>query len=172
MKEGGIYGPGDCDCSLSYYVPLKDWVKTCASMGKPERVRAAALTYLSTVKPLRETIVKRQSVMICPHRRFYLRGEEGADRWTEKEMLGEKAWLNNVPLVYDMLTWFNVETAHRSALEKPEGVTTYLGNRLMFRDSGFECLEDDISVTKLIWQDRRTVESVVSDLRVEEWYEC
>ena len=97
-------------------MPLKDWVKKCAVSGKLERVRRVALIYLASVKKS-QLVVLFDSISICPHEKLHMVGEEMTRECQVSKKLVDRAWSKNVPVVYNMLKSFNVDTAHKISLE-------------------------------------------------------
>lgn len=69
-------------------------------------------------------------------------GEETLGECRKSERPVDSAWSKNVPIVYDMLKWFNVETAHQILLDKADGDFCYNGPLRLFNEKDFECLRD------------------------------
>lgn len=93
-------------------------------------------------------------------------GEELLYETQKSQNPADRAWSKNVPAVYKMLKWFNVETAHQILLDKAEDDFYYAGPLRIFNDEDFECLRDADAVVQLMWDDHRTVESVVSQMQL------
>ncbi|OJJ97229.1 hypothetical protein ASPACDRAFT_80711 [Aspergillus aculeatus ATCC 16872] len=86
----------------------------------------------------------------------------------ESQDLADRAWPKNTTVVYDILKWFNVETAHQILFDKGDNFQ-YNGPLLVFKDEDLECLRNAEAVVDLIWEDHRTVESVVSSIKLDQW---
>ncbi|KAJ6003565.1 hypothetical protein N7522_006257 [Penicillium canescens] len=93
-------------------------------------------------------------------------GEEMTEEDRKSQNPVDSAWSKNVPFVYNMLKWFNVETAHQAALEKEDDDFLYSGSLRLFEDKEFVCLRDAEAVVQLIWDDHRTVESVIAQIQL------
>jgi hypothetical protein len=154
-------------CSPEYFLPLKEWVKKCATSGKPEVARKASQTYLASIKKT-ELVVRKDSIKICPHGALRMIGEEMPRECRKSQDLADHAWFKNVPVVYDILKWFNVESAHQILFDKGD-IFLYNGPLLVFKDEDFECLRNAAAVVQLLREDHRTVESVVSSIELDQW---
>jgi hypothetical protein len=148
-------------------LPLKEWVKKCATSGKPEMARKASQTYLASIKKMR-LVVREESIKVCPHGALRMIGEEMSLECRKSQNPADSAWSKNVPVVYDILKWFNVETAHQILLDKGDHFI-YNGPLLVFKDEDFACLRNAEAVVELVWEDHRTVESVVSSIKLDQW---
>ncbi|KAB8212907.1 hypothetical protein BDV33DRAFT_99763 [Aspergillus novoparasiticus] len=158
---------GCTNCRLEYFLPLQDWVEKCAASGKPEMVKSVAETYLASIKKT-NLMIRKDSIMICPHRTLRMLGEEMSHECQASENPVDKAWSKNVPIVYDMLKCFNMHTAHQMLLDKGDNLV-YGGPLRLFKDEDFECLQDAKAVVQLMWSDHRTVESVLSSIELDQW---
>lgn len=166
-RTGFLVSPGEClDCGPQYFIPLEVWVKKCAAARKPERVIGVALNYLASVK---KTPLEITAIEICPHRVLKVVGEEKLGERQKSENPADSAWSKNVPAIYNMLKSFNVETAHQILLDKADDDFCYNGPLRLFSEKDFECLRDAEAVVQLMWNDHRTVESVVSQIELTEF---
>ncbi|RAL06613.1 uncharacterized protein BO97DRAFT_448884 [Aspergillus homomorphus CBS 101889] len=154
-------------CRPEYFWPLKKWVKKCAASGKPELARKASQTYLATIAKSKLVIIK-DSITICPHGALRMIGEDMPDECRKSQDLADGAWFGNVTVVYNILKWFNVETAHQILIDKGDNFI-YNGPLLVFKDEDFECLREAEAVLHLLLEDHRTVESVVSSINLDQW---
>ncbi|KAB8212467.1 hypothetical protein BDV34DRAFT_218841 [Aspergillus parasiticus] len=166
-------GHTPCECDETYFQALRDWVRLAAAFGWPETVRKVALSYLSRVKSLEDTVIMIDSVRICPHGQMAMLGAELPREYRERYATVNIAWLNNVPLVYTLFRWFNGDTIHRICLESAAEWVAYEEQMLdneassgLFKRKDFKCLQDPTSVAQIMQDGSRTVESVVSDVRV------
>jgi hypothetical protein len=171
MKKHHFSSLDSCHrCSAEYFLPLKEWVKKCAISGKPEVAKETSQTYLASIKKTLKNglVVRKDSIKICPHGALRMIGEEAPRECKKSQDLADGAWFKNVTVVYDILKWFNVETAHQILFDKGDNFL-YNGPLLVFKDEDFECLRNAEAVVQLIWEDHRTVESVVGSIRLDQW---
>ncbi|KAE8388314.1 hypothetical protein BDV23DRAFT_174009 [Aspergillus alliaceus] len=173
IKEVRCEGHTPCDCDESYFQALRDWVRLAAAFGWPETVRKVALGYLSKVKTLEDTVILMDTIRICPHGQLIMLGVELPLEHKEGNYPIDIAWANNVPLVYTMFRWFNGDTIHRICIESAEEWVSYEEEMFAFEPSSglfkkkdFKCLENATAVAQVMLAADRTVESVVSDVRV------
>jgi hypothetical protein len=162
--------PGGCiNClSLGRFISLKDWIEICAASGKPEEVLGAALTYLTTVKELRVSVVAKHSIEICLHGKLRMWAEEMTLEGQRSSNPVNRVWSKNVPVVYDMLKCFNAYTAHQIALDGGDSLAYKVPLRI-FKDEDFECLQDPRHVVELMLCNHRTVVSVVRSIELIGW---
>ncbi|KAE8356620.1 hypothetical protein BDV28DRAFT_144945 [Aspergillus coremiiformis] len=173
IKTVHCEGHTPCECDEAYFQALRDWVRLAAAFGWSETVRKVALSYLSTVKSLDNTVILIDSVRICPHGRLAMLGAELPLEYKESNYPVNIAWVNNVPLVFTLFRWFNGDTIHRICIESAEewvdyeqDILTYEPQSGLFKKKDFKCLRDATAVAQMILDGDRTVESVVSDTRV------
>ncbi|PKX96265.1 uncharacterized protein P174DRAFT_364242, partial [Aspergillus novofumigatus IBT 16806] len=150
-----------------YFLPLREWVKRCATSGKPEVARKASQTYLASIKKT-WLVIRKDTIKICPHGALRMIGDEMPYGCRKSQDPAHNAWSKNVPVVYDILKWFIVETAHQILFDKGDNFV-YNGPLLLFKDEHFECLRNAEAVVELVWEDHRTVESVVSSIELDQW---
>ncbi|KAB8265648.1 hypothetical protein BDV32DRAFT_144169 [Aspergillus pseudonomiae] len=173
IKEVYCEGHTPCECDEAYFQALRDWVRLAAAFGWLEKVRKVALSYLSRVKSLEDTVIMIDSVRICPHGQLTMLGAELPLEYCKRHETLNIAWLNNVPLVYTLFRWFNGDTIHRICLESAaewvayeETILDYEASSGLFKRKDFKCLQDPVAVAQMMQDGSRTVESVVSDVRV------
>lgn len=160
-----IGGPGDCDCSPQYFIPLWEWVNMAAREGQPEKVKRLALRFLNLVKKSKGRVVKDE-VLVCPDGNIHATIKLEHNDRKEIGDLKKEPWPNNVLIVYEMFHRFNIYTAHMKSLLTPEDEFGYSGPLRLFNPADFECLQDVSSIVDLIWEEHRTVESTASDIRL------
>ncbi|RAL09452.1 uncharacterized protein BO97DRAFT_396496 [Aspergillus homomorphus CBS 101889] len=167
MAEHHLNSDNHCHrCSPEYFLPLKKWVEKCAVSGKPEMARKACQTYCATIRRS-ELVVREASITICPHGALRMIGEDIPPVLGSQD-LADRALFRNATVIYNILKWFNVETAHQILFDKGDN-DLYGGPLLVFKDKDFNCLRNAEAVVDLIWEDHRTVESVVSSIKLDQW---
>ncbi|KAE8381066.1 hypothetical protein BDV26DRAFT_279034 [Aspergillus bertholletiae] len=172
-KEVHCEGHTPCECDETYFQALRDWVRLAAAFGWLEIVRKVALSYLSGIKSLDDTIIMIDSVRICPHGQLAMLGTELPLEYRERYSTINLAWVNNVPLVYTLFRWFNGDTIHRICLESAAEWVAYEEDMLddetssgLFKRKDFKCLEDPVAVAQMMQAGDHTVEYIVSNVRV------
>jgi hypothetical protein len=139
----------------------------CAATGNPESLRRAALGILASLKKT-DLVVAAERMEICPHGYLRMFGNEMPLECRKSDNPINRAWSRNVPVIYNMLKWFNTYTAHKIHLDKGKAFV-YSGPLRLFNDKRFECLRDAEAVVELMWEDHRTVESIIAELELVEF---
>lgn len=122
-------------------------------------VRQATKTYL-------DACVDKSEVQICPYGNFHVVFKNIPGVSEKSNDLFSHVWLNNVPLLYEMLRCFNVYTFHLKSLSTLDDELYYDGPLRSFKTEGFECLRNASSVLSLFLEKGKTVRCVVSGIRL------
>jgi hypothetical protein len=141
-----------------------EWVDRSAQAGKPEKLRNIALLYLDLAKQA-ATRIDKSTVRVCRHGNFNAVSQNTPCTSHDSEVLIQP-WLNNVPLVYEMLDRFNAYTSHSMSLSTPDDELYYDVPLRLFSKMDFECLKNASSVMELFYKQDKAVRNVVSEIRL------